>query len=81
MVCVCAQSCLTFCDQMDYRHPPGSSIHGISHGLPFPFLGDLSDPGIEPVSPASPALAGRFFTNVPPGKPSGVRMGKRSFTI
>ena len=27
---------------------------------------DLPDPGIEP---ASPALAGRFFTTEPPGKP------------
>ena len=35
-------------------------------GLPFPPPGDLSGPGIEP---ASPALAGRFFTTVPPGKP------------
>ena len=25
-------------------------------GLPFPSLGDLAEPGIEPVSPASPAL-------------------------
>ena len=31
-------------------------------GLPFPTLGDLSNPGIKPVSLASPALAGRFFT-------------------
>ena len=38
-------------------------------GLPFPPLGDLPDPGIEPVSPKSPALAGRFFTTEPPGKP------------
>ena len=38
-------------------------------GLPFPILGDLSDPGIEPVSPGSHALAGRFFTTEPPGKP------------
>ena len=30
--------------------------------LPFPHLGDLPDPGIEPVSPVSPALAGKFFT-------------------
>ena len=30
-------------------------------GLPFPPPGDLPDPGIEPMSPASPALAGRFF--------------------
>ena len=31
-------------------------------GLPFPSLGDLPDPGMEPMSLASPALAGRFFT-------------------
>ena len=35
-------------------------------GLPLPPPGDLPDPGIKPVSPA---LAGRFFTTVPPGKP------------
>ena len=35
-------------------------------GLPCPPPGDLPDPGIEP---ASPALAGRFFTTEPPGKP------------
>ena len=33
-------------------------------GLPFPSPGDLSDPGIEPMSPT---LAGRFFTTEPPG--------------
>ena len=38
--------------------------------LPFPSPGDLPDPGIEPVSPGSPALAGKFLTNVSPGKPS-----------
>ena len=31
-------------------------------GLPCPPLGDLPDPGIEPLSLMSPALAGRFFT-------------------
>ena len=36
-------------------------------GLPFPFPGDLPDPGIEPRSPVSPALTGRFFTTEPPG--------------
>ena len=30
-------------------------------GLPFPPPGDLPTPGIEPESPVSPALAGRFF--------------------
>ena len=38
-------------------------------GLPFPTLGDLPDPGIKLESPASPALAGRFLTTAPPGKP------------
>ena len=31
-------------------------------GLPFPSQGDLPDPGIEPESLKSPALAGGFFT-------------------
>ena len=35
-------------------------------GLPFPTPGNLPDPGIETVSPASPALAGKFSTTVPP---------------
>jgi len=36
-------------------------------GLPFPSLGDIPDPGIEPTSPAS---TGRFFITEPPEKPS-----------
>ena len=32
-------------------------------GLPCPPPGDLPDPGIEPVSPVAPILAGRFFTS------------------
>ena len=40
-------------------------------GLPFPSPGDLPDLGIKPVSPASPELAGEFFTIEPPGKPTG----------
>ena len=35
-------------------------------GLSFPSPGGLPDPEIEPMSPA---LAGRFFTAEPPGKP------------
>ena len=31
---------------------------------------DLPNPGIEPVSPPSSALAGGFFTTEPPGKPA-----------
>ena len=32
-------------------------------GSPFPTPEDLPDPGIEPLSLASPALVGGFFTN------------------
>ena len=39
-------------------------------GVPFPTPGDLPDPGVEPKSLSFPALAGRFFTTEPPGKPS-----------
>ena len=35
---------------------------GYRSGLPCPPPGDLPDPGIEPWSLTSPALAGRFFT-------------------
>ena len=38
-------------------------------GLPFTSLRDLPDPGIKPMSLASLALAGGFFTTEPPGKP------------
>ena len=37
--------------------------------LLFPTPGDLPNLGIKTMSPASPALAGRFFTTVSPGKP------------
>ena len=71
-MCVCvlvAQSCLTLCDPTDCSLP-GFSIHGILQeywsGLPFPSPEDLPDPGMESVSPA---LADRFLTTAPPGKP------------
>ena len=42
-------------------------------GLPFPFPGNLPDPGIEPMPPA---LAGGFFTAEPQGRPSpGMMLG------
>ena len=53
---------------MDYRSQ-GSFVHGIFQARiwsEFPSPGDLSNPGIKPVSPAS---AGGFFTTEPPGKP------------
>ena len=56
------QPCPTFSNPMDCS-PPGFSVHGILHarllgGFPCPPLGYLPDPGIEPVSLMSPALAG-----------------------
>ena len=35
----------------------------------MPTPGDLPNPGIISMSPASPALAGRLFTTEPPGSP------------
>ena len=70
---VCAPSCPTLCDLMDCS-PPGSSVVEFSRqeywsGLPFPSPGDLPHPGIKPMSPVSPGLAGGFFTTEPRGKP------------
>ena len=33
-------------------------------GVAVSYSGDLPNPGIEPMSPASPTLAGRFFTTI-----------------
>ena len=69
-----AQSCLTLCSPINCS-PPGFSLHGIFQArilevqISFCMSGDLPDPGIELVSTVSPALAGGFFTIVPPGKP------------
>ena len=40
------------------------SRQGYWSKVPFPTPGDLPDPGIEPASLVSPALAGGFFTTV-----------------
>ena len=39
--------------------------------LPVPPAGDLLNPGIEPTSPPSLALAGGSFTTEPPGVTEG----------
>ena len=61
----------TLYDPLTVAHQAPLSV-GLSRqeywsGLPFPIPGDLPDPGVEPASLASPALAGRFFTTEPPG--------------
>ena len=61
------QSCLTPCPLWTAARQAPLSM-GFSREE-FWAPGDLPDPGLKPMSPASPALAGRFFTAEPPGKP------------
>jgi len=54
--------------------PPGPSVYEISQArilewVAFPSPGDLPDPGMEPISLMSPALADRFFNTELPSKP------------
>ena len=59
------QSCLTVTLWTVARQAPlsvGFSRQEYWSGLSFPSPGDLPDPGIEPASLMSLALAGRFFT-------------------
>ena len=72
----CAKSlqlCPTLCDPMDCS-PPVSSVHGILQARILKRVAILSSrgfpiPGIQTGSPASPSLAGGFFTTRAPGKP------------
>ena len=55
-------------------------------GLPFPFPGDLPDPGIELASLLSPALVGGFFTSsvtwaAPPPHPKEIHTGMGSQSL
>ena len=64
---MCAKSLhATLCDPVDCS-PPGSSVHGILQArilgwVAMPSSRDLRNPGIEPESLKSPALADGFFT-------------------
>ena len=64
-MCVCTQSlnCVRlFVTSWTVAYQAPLSRQEYRSGLPFPSL-DLPNPGIEPRSLASPALAGEFFTN------------------
>ena len=67
--CLVAKSCLTLVIPWIIANQPPLSM-GFPRlrilELPIPYPGDLSDSGIEPVSPV---LAGGFFTTEPPGRP------------
>ena len=62
------QSCPTLSNPMDYTPNPQAPLpmefsrQEYWSGLPCSSPGDLPDPGIEPISLMSHALAGRFFT-------------------
>ena len=78
-MCVCVCVCIQLLSHIQLSVTPwtvvlqiplslGFSRQEYWSELPSPSPSDLPDPGIEPVSLASPALAGGFFTIVPPGK-------------
>ena len=55
--CLVGKSCLTLGDLTDCSLPGlGFPRQEYWSGLPFPSPGDPPDPGIEPMSPVSPAL-------------------------
>ena len=68
--CLISQLCLTFATQWTAAcHAPLSmGFPGKNTGVDCRSLlqGNLPDPGVKPMSSA---LAGRFFTPEPPGKP------------
>ena len=66
-VCVCELVILLSATPWSVVHQAPLSM-GFSRqehwgGLPFPSPGPLPDPGIEPTSPESPVLTGRFITS------------------
>ena len=73
-VCVCMLSCIQLFVMLwtaTFQAPMSMGFPRQEYwsGLPFPPPGYLPDPGIEPMSLASPMLAGEFFTTESPGKP------------
>ena len=71
-VCVCTCARVLSCSVVSDSVTPWTVAHQVPvsmvfprqeywNGSPFPLPGDLLDSGIKPVSPATPALAGRFF--------------------
>ena len=72
-VCVCTLNCSVMSDSLQPHElyvtreaPLSMAFSRLEYWseLPFPTPGDLPDPGIEPSSLASLALAGRFYTIV-----------------
>ena len=73
-MCVCALTCAWFFATLWTVACQAPLSMGFSRQeywseLPFPPPGGCPHPGVESTSPVFPALAGRFFTTVPPWKP------------
>ena len=68
MLCLVTLSCLTLVTFWTAaRQAPlsmGFSRQEYWSRLSFPTPGDLSDPGVKPMSPVSPGLAGGLFSTV-----------------
>ena len=72
-MCSVAQLYPTLCNPVDYSLTD-STVHGIFQAkileqVAFPTPEDLPKPETVSASLVYPALAGKFFTTVPPGKP------------
>jgi hypothetical protein len=67
-VCVCVCARIQLCPTIAHHAPPSMAFSRLEYwsGLPFLTPGNLSDPGIKPVSLA---WTGRFFITVPLGSP------------
>ena len=89
IVHVCVYVCVGVCAHMLFA-TPWTVAHQASlefsrqeywSGLPFLPPGDPPDLGIRHKFPASPALAGGFFTTEPPGKPLPINQTKSKVTF
>ena len=86
-MCAGAQSCPILCIPMDGIALQALLSMGFSKqeywsGFSCPPPEDLPNPGIEPASLMSPALAGGFFTTELPEKPLyGRETSKHSFSL
>ena len=78
-----AQWCVSELSHVRLFVTPGSTVHGLLQARILKWVAPLQgvppDPGIELVSLASPALAGRFFITDPPGKPTCIHIYIYSF--
>ena len=70
-LCSATRLCLLLCHPMDCRLS-GSSIHGICQAriLEWVAMSSSRESSWSRIKLVSPALAGRFFTNEPPGSPT-----------